>query len=78
LNPCPTYHDTWKDYQARVVEIGPEHDPADTRAAFELIEEQERVPIGVIFKQDRPTFGELSAAPSDRKLELKKLFSMYR
>jgi 2-oxoglutarate ferredoxin oxidoreductase subunit beta len=78
LNPCPTYHDTWKDYQARVVEIGPEHDPADTRAAFELIEEQERVPIGVIFKQDRPTFGELSAAPTDRKLELKKLFSMYR
>jgi 2-oxoglutarate ferredoxin oxidoreductase subunit beta len=78
LNPCPTYHDTWKDYQARVVEIGPSHDVADTRAASELIEEKERLPIGIIFRQDRPTLTERTAAPTERNLELSKLFSMYR
>jgi 2-oxoglutarate ferredoxin oxidoreductase subunit beta len=78
LNPCPTYHDTWKDYQSSVVEIGPDHDPADVRAASELIEEQERIPIGVIFRQDRPTLAERIGTRPERKLELKKLFSTYR
>jgi 2-oxoglutarate ferredoxin oxidoreductase subunit beta len=78
LNPCPTYHDTWRDYQARVVEIGPNHDAADPRAASGLIEEKERIPIGIIYKQDRPTLTERIAAPTERNLELSKLFSMYR
>jgi 2-oxoglutarate ferredoxin oxidoreductase subunit beta len=78
LNPCPTYHDTWKDYQARVVEIGSEHDPADAGAAFRLVEEQEKIPIGVIFKQNRPTLAERVRASPQVKLELTQLLGTYR
>jgi 2-oxoglutarate ferredoxin oxidoreductase subunit beta len=78
LNPCPTYHDTWKDYQSRVMEIGPDHNPADMRAASELVEDGDRIPIGVIFKQDRPTLTERTRTQPERELELKKLLSTYR
>ena len=78
LNPCPTYHDTWKDYQSRVVEIGPDHDTADPRAASALIDEKERLPIGILFRQDRPTLAERFTTPAKDNLELRELFSMYR
>jgi 2-oxoglutarate ferredoxin oxidoreductase subunit beta len=58
LNPCPTFHDTWKEYMPKVVEIGPEHDPTNYEAAKKLVAPQEKIPIGVIFKQNRPTLEE--------------------
>jgi 2-oxoglutarate ferredoxin oxidoreductase subunit beta len=58
LNPCPTFHDTWKEYMPKVVEIGPEHDPANYQAARKLVQPQDKIPIGVIFKQSRPTLEE--------------------
>ncbi len=33
LNPCPTFHDTWKEYSVKISEIGPEHDPTNHEAA---------------------------------------------
>ena len=78
LNPCPTYHDTWKEYQSKVVEIGSDYDPANGGAAFELVGEQERIPIGVIFKQNRPTLTERLGASPREKLQLKELLSTYR
>jgi 2-oxoglutarate ferredoxin oxidoreductase subunit beta len=58
LNPCPTFHDTWKEYMPKVVEIGPEHDPTNYDAAMKLVKQQEKIPIGIIFKQSRPTLEE--------------------
>jgi 2-oxoglutarate ferredoxin oxidoreductase subunit beta len=58
LTPCPSFHDTWKEYMPKVVEIGPEHDPTSYEAAKKLVMPQEKIPIGVIFKQDRPTLEE--------------------
>ena len=78
LNPCPTYHDTWKEYQSKVVEIGSDYDPANGGAAFELVGEQERIPIGVIFKQNRSTLTERLRASPREQLQLKELLSTYR
>jgi 2-oxoglutarate/2-oxoacid ferredoxin oxidoreductase subunit beta len=78
LNPCPTYHDTWKEYQSKVVEIGSEHDPTDTDAAFDLIKEQKKIPIGIIFKQNRPTLVDRLGASAHEKLDMKQLLETYR
>jgi 2-oxoglutarate ferredoxin oxidoreductase subunit beta len=78
LNPCPAYHDTWKEYQSKVVEIGADHDTANDGAAFELVREQEKIPIGVIFKQNRQTLTERLGASPREKLQLKELLSTYR
>ncbi len=78
LNPCPTYHDTWKEYQSKVLEIGPEHDPTNVDAALELVREQTKIPIGVIFKQDRPTLVDRLGASTHEKLAMTQLLETYR
>ena len=78
LNPCPTFHDTWKEYPAKTVEIGPEHDPADYNAALGLIGRQDKIPIGIIYKQNRPTLAERVRVTSLQKLELKQVLSTFR
>lgn len=78
LNPCPTFHDTWKDYPTKVVEIGPEHDPTDYDAASKLVNSQDKIPIGIIFTQDRPTLGERLKVPTRKKLEMKQLLTTFR
>ena len=78
LNPCPTFHDTWKEYPAKTVEIGPEHDPADYDTALGLIGRQDKIPIGIIYKQDRPTLAERVRVTSLQKLELKQVLSTFR
>jgi 2-oxoglutarate ferredoxin oxidoreductase subunit beta len=78
LNPCPTYHDTWKEYQSNVVEIESDYDATNGGAAFELLREQEKIPIGLIFKQNRPTLTERLRVSPPEKLQLKELLSTYR
>jgi 2-oxoglutarate ferredoxin oxidoreductase subunit beta len=78
LNPCPTFHDTWKEYTSKVAEIGPDHDPTNYNAASELLRPQAKIPIGVIFKQNRPTISERARAASRAKLELKQLLNSLR
>jgi 2-oxoglutarate ferredoxin oxidoreductase subunit beta len=77
LNPCPTYHDTWKEYQSKVLKIGPEHDPADLTAAMKLLDTQDRIPIGIIFKENRPTLLDRLGSTQER-LEFKELLSTFR
>ena len=78
LNPCPTFHDTWKEYHAKTVEIGAEHDPNDYDAALGLIGRQDKIPIGIIYKQTRPTLAERVRVTSLQKLELKQVLSTFR
>jgi 2-oxoglutarate ferredoxin oxidoreductase subunit beta len=80
LNPCPTFHDTWKELAPKVIEIGPEHDPSSLDAAWSLTRRQDRIPIGVIFKQNRPTLAERtkSPAPMNTRLELQNLIRSFR
>ncbi len=78
LNPCPTYHDTWKEYPSKIVEIGPEHDPTDADAAFRLVKQREKIPIGIIFNQNRPTLTDRLHVGTHESLNLKTVLDMYR
>jgi 2-oxoglutarate ferredoxin oxidoreductase subunit beta len=78
LNPCPTFHDTWKEYPAKVVEIGPEHDPTDLQAATKLVMDQDKIPLGIIFKQNRSTLAERAKASSHAKLDMQDLLDTFR
>jgi len=79
LNPCPTFHDTWKEWAPKVIEIGSEHDSADLDAAWRLVRRQDKIPIGVIFKQKRSTLAEFKATtPTDPKAEMKELLKSFR
>ena len=77
LNPCPTYHDTWNDYMDDIVEIGSDHDPSNYEAALRIARTKEKIMIGTLFKQDRPTIAERLRVPTP-KLDLGQLLKTYR
>jgi len=61
LQPCVSFNktNTYKWYKDRVYKIGKEHDARDKVRAFEKTQEWgDKIPIGVIFEGDRPTFTE--------------------
>jgi len=78
LNPCPTFHDTWKEYTSKVVEIGSDHDPTNPELAYNLVSRGDKIPIGVIYKQNRPTLAERIRKTSRPALTLPELLQKYR
>ena len=61
LQPCVSFNkvNTYKWYQDRVYQIGQNHDPANWSAALKLsLEFGDKIPLGVIYKGERPAFGE--------------------
>jgi 2-oxoglutarate ferredoxin oxidoreductase subunit beta len=61
LQPCVTFNkvNTYDWYKQRVYHVGPDHDPEDRNAAFaKALEWGDRIPIGVIYRNRRPTFEE--------------------
>ncbi|OPY65260.1 MAG: 2-oxoglutarate oxidoreductase subunit KorB [Syntrophorhabdus sp. PtaU1.Bin050] len=61
LQPCVTFNkvNTYAWYGQRVYRIEPDYDPEDRLAAFEkALEWGEKIPIGLIYRNHRPTFEE--------------------
>jgi 2-oxoglutarate ferredoxin oxidoreductase subunit beta len=59
LQPCVSLNkvNTWEWYGKRVYHIGDDHDSRDRVKAFEkALEWGDRIPIGVIYRNDRPCF----------------------
>ncbi|MGC9028305.1 MAG: 2-oxoacid:ferredoxin oxidoreductase subunit beta [Desulfomonilaceae bacterium] len=59
LQPCVSFNhvNTYAWYNQRCYEIGADHDPADRSRAMILAEEWgDKIPIGVLYKNDRPSF----------------------
>jgi len=59
LQPCVTFNkvNTYDWYKQRVYHIEPGYDPRDRKAAFaKALEWGDRIPIGVIYRNDRPAF----------------------
>lgn len=59
LQPCVTFNhkNTYEWYRKRVYKIGNKHDLSDKPVAFNLAQEWgDRIPIGVIYRVERPTF----------------------
>lgn len=62
LQPCPTFNrvNTFTWYRERVRRVDDSHDPTDRAAAMELaLRWGEEIPIGLIYRADRPTFESL-------------------
>lgn len=57
LQPCPTFYDTRQALRQRVYKLEG-HDAGDFKAAVELAMESERIPIGVLYEVEKPTFEE--------------------
>jgi 2-oxoglutarate ferredoxin oxidoreductase subunit beta len=65
LQPCVTFNhvNTFKWYGERVYKVDGQHDPSDwNKALMKATEWGDRIPIGVIFKAERPTFDQLQPA----------------
>jgi 2-oxoglutarate/2-oxoacid ferredoxin oxidoreductase subunit beta len=61
LQPCVSFNkvNTYDWYRQRVYKLGPEHDPTDRVKAFEkALEWGDHIPLGIIYRHDRPTFEE--------------------
>ena len=62
LQPCPSFNrvNTFSWYRERVYKLDQtDYDPTDKTAAFEKAQEWgDRIPIGVIYRHQRPTFEE--------------------
>jgi 2-oxoglutarate ferredoxin oxidoreductase subunit beta len=59
LQPCVSFNkvNTYEWYRQRVYRLGGEHDPTDRKAAFAMaLEWGDRIPLGVIYRHERPTF----------------------
>jgi 2-oxoglutarate ferredoxin oxidoreductase subunit beta len=75
LQPCIAWNriNTYQFYNERVYKLGEaSHDPTDLAAAYKRAEEwYERIPIGVFYRVDRPTYGDnfsvLAGEPMVRK-----------
>ena len=66
LQPCVTFNrvNTYDWYRDRVYKVEePDYDPRDRAAAFnKALEWGDRIPTGVIYQSERPTFDELLPA----------------
>jgi hypothetical protein len=60
-----------------MVEIGSDHDPSNYEAALRIARTKEKIMIGTLFKQDRPTIAERLRVPTP-KLDLGQLLKTYR
>lgn len=89
LQPCVSFNkvNNFAWYKKRVYELPADHDPHDWSAAMERAGEWgERIPVGVIYTNDRPAFetrvpalerGPLTGREVDRA-ELKRILDGYR
>lgn len=80
LQPCVTFNkiNTYEWYRQRVYRIEPEYNPEDRIAAFKkALEWGDRIPIGIIYRNSRPTFEERIPAIKDTPL-VKQPFDLSR
>ena len=66
LQPCVSFNkvNTYAWYKERCYRLGPDHDPTDRVVAMErAMEFGDRIPLGVIWRHDRPAFGPMPPAP---------------
>jgi 2-oxoglutarate ferredoxin oxidoreductase subunit beta len=62
FQPCVSFNklNTFDWYSKRVYKVGAEHDASNKVSAMALAAERERLPIGIIYKKEKPSYGELS------------------
>ncbi len=64
LQPCPSFNkvNTWEWYQRRCYVLPEDHDPTSWEAAMKVAYEWgDRIPVGIIYRNNRPPFEENSS-----------------
>jgi len=56
VSPCTTFHDIYKSTNDRICEIEPHHNVADRLKAMELALRRDKLPLGILYQVERPTF----------------------
>ncbi len=65
LQPCVTFNrkNTYEWYGRTAYKLPGDYDPADRVKAFALaLEWEERIPLGILYRKEKPTFGEMHPA----------------
>jgi len=78
LQPCVSFNkvNTYDWYRQRVYKVGQEHDPTNRVKAFEkALEWGDRIPLGIIYRHDRPTFEERLPVLSGKPLVKQEQFN---
>lgn len=84
LQPCVTFNkiNTFQWYSKRVYKLPADYDPADRKVAMEkAMEWGDRIPTGILFRQDKPAFHEKldflrdKAPLVDRPVDLERIKS---
>ncbi len=76
LQPCVSFNkvNTYAWYKERCYKLGPEHDPTDPVAAMARATEfGDKIPLGVIYRNERPTFESRLPSLSAGPLALRKV-----
>ncbi|MGC8495818.1 MAG: thiamine pyrophosphate-dependent enzyme [Candidatus Micrarchaeia archaeon] len=75
LSPCVTFNslNTYDWFRQRVYKLGPDYNPADKASAFQKAIETEttnwqKIPLGLIYKEQRKTYSELDITLSKGSL----------
>ncbi len=80
LHPCPSWNrvQTFAWYRERLVRLEERgHDPSDRAAAFAVATKGgEEIPIGVLYRTERPTFGDVHPVLKGEPLGLRPLPSL--
>ena len=67
LSPCVTHNkiDTYQWFKSHIIDVDkdPNYDPSDKNKAWNIFSRHtDKLPVGLIFKETRPSFEELSLA----------------
>ena len=56
ISPCITFYNTYKVIPPTLIEVPPDHDPSNRVKAFELALREDKVPLGIYYQTQAPTF----------------------
>jgi len=77
LQPCVTFNkvNTYEWYKQRIYHLETSYDPADRKEAFvKALEWGDRIPIGIIYQNSRPTFEERLPVIAEKPLVRQEQF----
>jgi 2-oxoglutarate ferredoxin oxidoreductase subunit beta len=55
MSPCPTFYNTFDVWRPRIEDLPEDHDPNDRTAALALAFRDDAIPVGVFYREIRPT-----------------------
>jgi 2-oxoglutarate ferredoxin oxidoreductase subunit beta len=55
MSPCPTFNNTFDSWRPRIEPLPDNHDSADRMSAFAQAFREDAIPVGVFYREARPT-----------------------